>query len=80
MDEPKNSALPEPVFTTAEVAAEMKVHAETVRRIFSDEPGVLKISSKNGRGRRVTLRIPQHVLQRVLRKLEVPLGPTGRRS
>lgn len=61
----------EPFYTTAEIAAMIKVHAETVRRIFSDEAGVIKLTSsgKNGKSHRVTLRIPRHVLQRVLRRM-----------
>lgn len=70
-DEPEHRVLDEPVFTPAEVAAEMKVHVETVRRIFGDEPDVIKLvaSNKNGKPHRVTLRIPRHVLRRVLRRM-----------
>jgi hypothetical protein len=44
---------------------------ETVRAIFRDEPGVLKIGKTGSKYRRgyVTLRIPEEVAERVHRKL-----------
>lgn len=46
--------------------------ADTVRRLFQNEPGVLVIANTTTRrGKRgyKTLRIPQHVLERVHRRL-----------
>ena len=60
----------EQCLTTAEIAERLKLNPETVRRLFLEEPGVLVISCPR-RGRRVyrTLRIPEHVFQRVLTRL-----------
>jgi hypothetical protein len=54
-------------FTVAEVAEQLKVNEETVRRMFIHEPGVLVICFPR-KGRRVyrTLRIPESVFLRVL--------------
>jgi hypothetical protein len=54
--------------TPAEIAEAWNVDETTVRRIFLDEPGVLKIGRLTaGRGKRsyVTLRIPVDVAERV---------------
>jgi hypothetical protein len=55
--------------TVAEVAERLKVNLETVRRLFLNEPGVIVICFPR-RGKRVyrTLRIPENVFQRVLRR------------
>jgi hypothetical protein len=47
------------------------VSVDTIIRRFEDEPGVLKIGSSGGRGKRrkLTLRIPVSVAARVYRKL-----------
>lgn len=60
----------EQILTTAEIAERLKLNVETVRRLFLEEPGVLVISCPR-RGRRAyrTLRIPEHVFQRVLTRL-----------
>ena len=55
-------------FTPAEIAKAWKLDETTVRRMFLDEVGVLKLGRKvAGRGKRsyVTLRIPEEVAQRV---------------
>jgi hypothetical protein len=52
--------------TVQEIATALKLSEETVRRIFQDMPGVIKITKgKRLRGKReyVTLRIPSTVLQ-----------------
>jgi hypothetical protein len=47
--------------------------ADTVRRLFEHEPGVLVIERKRSRARRYrTLRIPESVAQRVHRRLTNP--------
>jgi hypothetical protein len=59
------------IYTVAEVAAMLSLSVETVRRLFKDEPGVLRIKNTNGSSSRrnyITLRIPAAVLARVRRK------------
>jgi hypothetical protein len=53
--------------TPQELAEAWGVDVETIRNIFRAEPGVLKIS--NGSKRRITLRIPKEVAERVHRRL-----------
>lgn len=58
-------------FTVAEVAEMLSLSVETIRRLFKDEPGVLKMknaSGPTGRRRYMTLRIPAAVVERVRRK------------
>jgi hypothetical protein len=57
-------------FTPQQLADAWGVDVETIRNIFRDEPGVLKIGKGNGRRRQyVTLRIPHDVAERVHRRL-----------
>ena len=60
-------------YSAAEVAEMWNVSVGTVRRIFQNEPGVLALGEprpKFGRQRgKVTMRIPQSVLERVHRRL-----------
>jgi hypothetical protein len=53
-------------YTAAEVASLWKISADTVRELFRNIHGVLKISQPVRRGRRsyVSLRIPESVLQK----------------
>jgi len=58
------------LLTVAEVAALMKVSATFVRRIFEDEPGVIKLgNAANGKRRYLTLRIPRQVFERVITRM-----------
>ncbi len=55
-------------FTPQQLAELWVLHESTIRRIFLEEPGVLKYGSENRRdGHRdyVTLRIPESVAKRV---------------
>ncbi len=54
-------------YTPEEIADLWKIHPETVRRIFGEEPGVLNTGAeqKPGKKKKTTLRIPESVLQRV---------------
>jgi hypothetical protein len=54
-------------FTVLEVSELWQLHPDTVRKMFRDQPGVLKIGGKERRGKQgyVTLRIPESVLARV---------------
>jgi hypothetical protein len=58
-------------YTPEELAELWAVSTETVRSIFREEPGVLKIGKTGSRFKRgyVTLRIPEEVAERVHRKL-----------
>jgi len=74
--EPENAATPrgatERHYSPAEIAELWNLSAEEVRRIFRTEAGVLVIGSSKpryGRRRYMTLRIPEHVLERVHRRL-----------
>jgi hypothetical protein len=58
-------------FTPKELAALWALDETTIRRLFYDEPGVLKIGKANRRdGKRdyMSLRIPESVAQRVHRQ------------
>lgn len=54
-------------FTVAEIAALWKLSTDSIQRIFEDEPGVVTLGDKNPRGKRkrITLRIPRTVMERV---------------
>ena len=58
------------VFTVEQVASLWQLSTDTIQRWFEDEPGVIASGNKNPRGKRkrVTLRIPREVMQRVKRK------------
>lgn len=57
-------------FTPAELAEAWQLDKSTIRRIFIDMPGVLKIGRRVARGKRryVTLRIPREIAERVYRE------------
>ena len=61
----------DPHFTPQQLADAWGVDVETIRNIFRDEPGVLKIGEKNPRHKRqyLTLRIPKDVAERVHARL-----------
>lgn len=54
-------------FTPKQLAELWLLHESTIRRLFIDEPGVLKYGGPFRRGRRgyFTLRIPESVAKRV---------------
>ena len=56
--------------TVAQVAERWSLSSDTITRIFADEPGVIALGKEHPRGkrRRVTLRIPVEVVERVKRK------------
>jgi hypothetical protein len=60
----------EQFLTVAEIGERLKLKPDTIRRLFSLEPGVIIISAPK-KGRRVyrTLRIPVSVYERVLTRL-----------
>jgi hypothetical protein len=66
-----NLVVDEKHYSPADLAKAWSFDVETVRNIFRDEPGVLKIGEKNPRGKRMylTLRIPESVAVRVHKRL-----------
>lgn len=67
----------EPVFTAEELAREKKLHPTTIRKLFVDEPGVIRLGHSHVRGRRqyFSLRIPRSVADRVFGRMTVkPVG------
>ena len=66
------SALIEPHYSAAELAAWWNLSSDTIRRLFENEPGVLVIGDETCKSRKrryVTLRIPESVALRVHRRL-----------
>jgi hypothetical protein len=61
-------------FTVAQVASLWRLSRDTIQRLFEDEPGVVTLGEKNPRGkrRRVTLRIPRAVVERVKKRRSNP--------
>lgn len=51
-------------FTVQELAEAWRLHEDTVRKMFQDRPGVLKV----GLRARMTLRIPEDVAEKVYRE------------
>jgi hypothetical protein len=74
--QPENEALPEPSLTVKEIADGWQISRDSVRRIFSDEPGVLRIGhetrlvGRKYKRRYFTLRIPRSVYLRVLDRMQ----------
>ena len=61
-------------FTVAQIASLWHLSPDTIQRLFQDEPGVVTLGNKNPRGkrRRVTLRIPRAVMDRVKKRRSNP--------
>ena len=57
-------------FTVAQIASMWQLSTDTIQRMFQDEPDVFPLGEKNPRGkrRRVTLRIPREVMERVKKR------------
>ena len=57
-------------FTVAQIASMWQYSTDTIQRWFEDEPGVQVSGNKNPRGKRkrITLRIPRAVMERVKRR------------
>jgi hypothetical protein len=56
-------------YAPAELAEIWGVDPETIRNIFRDEPGVLKLGNNGGKRAYITLRIPESVAERVHNRL-----------
>jgi len=65
--------LNETVYTADELARLKKLHPSTIRKMFVDEPGVLRIGHAGSRHRKqhFTIRIPASVAERVFGALTV---------
>jgi hypothetical protein len=62
-------------YTMAEVAEVLRISPERARQMFMCEPGVLRFTAEawNGRpARRTMYRIPESVLQRIIRRSANP--------
>jgi hypothetical protein len=57
-------------FTVAQIASMWQLSTDTIQRMFQDEAGVLPLGNKSPRGkrRRITLRIPREVMERVKKR------------
>lgn len=66
-----NLIVDEKHYSPADLAKAWSFDVETIRNIFRDEPGVIKLGDPNPRGRRtyLTLRIPESVAVRVHKRL-----------
>jgi Uma2 family endonuclease len=68
----ETSRLVERYYSVREIAELWRLSPDFVRRLFEKEPDVMifeaEKSSRHKRRRYRTLRIPEHVLERVLRK------------
>lgn len=72
----ETSEIAEPierVFTPDELGKQAKLHPATVRKLFRDEPGVIRIGhgSSDSCRQHFTLRIPQSVVERVFARMTV---------
>lgn len=65
-----NDLAQERHYSAAELAELWGVSPQTIRNVFKDEPGVLRIIQKNGSKRPyTTMRVPNSVLVRVHKRL-----------
>jgi hypothetical protein len=73
-NDPKTTT--EPFFTPEELSTFTKLHVTTIRRMFLDEPGVIRLGHGPLRKKRqhYTLRIPQSVADRVFGRMTVGGG------
>ena len=65
------SVVDEPHYSPSELAKSWGLDVETIRNLFRNEPGVLKIGDKNPKHKRpyLTLRIPESVAVRLHERL-----------
>jgi hypothetical protein len=69
-------------YLVGEVANLWKFSPDTIRAIFRERPGVVKLGTAARRDKRgyVSLRIPESVLQQVHDELRRPRDPSGRKK
>lgn len=67
------TAHEEAVFNVEELAASKKLHPSTIRKMFANQPGVIRLGrdASGNRRRYFTLRIPASVARRVFRAMTV---------
>jgi hypothetical protein len=65
--------MDEQIFTPDDLAERTKLHRDTIRKMFIDEPGVLRVGHGTIRGKRqyFQLRIPESVARRVFARMTV---------
>ena len=68
--------LSEQKFTTNELAAKAKLHPSMIRKLFMDEPGVIRVGHDGGRLKRqyFKLLIPESVAKKVFGRMTVGNG------
>ena len=66
-----NLVVDEKHFTPSDLAKAWGVSSETIRQLFRDEPGVIKLGDRGTKYKRsyLTLRIPQSVAERVHQRI-----------
>lgn len=73
-ERPTHSVVPalERHFTVAEISKRWFFSENTIRRLFSQEPGVIKIARPHTRSKRgyTSIRIPERIAERVHRRLQ----------
>jgi alpha-galactosidase len=73
-ERPFNAVVPaqERHFTIAELSERWFFSKNTIRRLFSQEPGVVKIARPQTRSKRgyTSMRIPERIAERVHRRLQ----------
>ena len=67
----RSPLMKEKHYTPDDLAGMWGVSVDSIRRIFREEPGVLKMGDKNPKHKRqyLTLRIPESVVERVYSRL-----------
>jgi DeoR/GlpR family transcriptional regulator of sugar metabolism len=72
MEQPAPGAYSERHFRVRELAAQLNVSPDTIRRLFRNEPGVLVLTQHNpGKRAYQTLLIPASVAERVHRRFSL---------
>jgi AraC-like DNA-binding protein len=68
--QPIAESLPGHYFSVREIADRLNLSPDSVRKLFQNEPGVLVLGDQSTKHKRryTTLRIPEPVLHRVLRR------------
>ena len=63
--------LPARYYTAREISELLNLSQDSVRKLFQDEPGVLVLGDQSSKYKRryTTLRVPDSVLRRVLRRM-----------
>ena len=69
--QPATEALPARYYSAREIAELLNLSQDSVRKLFQDEPDVLVLGDQSSKYKRryTTLRVPDSVLRRVLRRM-----------